>query len=116
MRRLDRMGRDLLDDNIWDDYRMLVDAQLAEARGRHADGAGRLPAVCESHDPAAVGPRHGGASAPPAACSPSTARRRRPRRSKAAARLLARWGGWRVAQLDRVRDRLGLTPARRPAR
>ena len=105
------MARDLIDDNIWDDYRTIIDAQLAEAHGDHAAALAGYRAVCESQILTAAGPRHAPPSAPPGACSPSTARPRRPRRPRWPPALLARWGGWRTAELDRVRDRLGLTPA-----
>ena len=46
--RVDRMGRDLIDDDIWDDYRTIIGAQLAEAHGEHAAALAGYRAVCES--------------------------------------------------------------------
>ncbi|MEV4534790.1 AAA family ATPase [Asanoa sp. NPDC049518] len=107
--RLAQLTHALLDDSVWDDYRTLVDAQLAEVAGRLPEALAGYQAVCGSlilppsvRGTAAVGAaRCALALDRPAEAATEAAR---------AGELLARWGGWRVAALERVRDQLGLTP------
>jgi DNA-binding CsgD family transcriptional regulator/tetratricopeptide (TPR) repeat protein len=89
-------------------YRRLVAGQLAEAAGEAAvalahyvaaAGAGGLP-------PAARGSAHVGAARSLIALHRLDEARRY---TLTACTLLDRWTGWRVAQLDAVRSRLGLT-------
>ncbi|MDI6102125.1 AAA family ATPase [Actinoplanes sp. NEAU-A12] len=108
--RLDRLATALLDAEVWDAYRTLVDAQLAEAHGRHAEALAGYLSVAEAHilGPATRGTVRVGA----ARCLLAGDRRAEAAaQSEAAASLLAGWGGWRVAQLAQVRARLGLAPA-----
>jgi DNA-binding NarL/FixJ family response regulator len=108
--RVDRMGRELIDDDIWDDYRTIIAAQIAEAHGDHAAALSGYQAVCEST--ILTPPIRGSAAVGAARCLLALDRETEAaEEAKVAARLLARWGGWRTAELDRVRDRLGLTPA-----
>jgi DNA-binding CsgD family transcriptional regulator len=108
--RVERMAAELLDGTVWDDYRALVEAQVAEARGEPARALDGYRAVCQSsilppcvRGTAAVGE----ARAQIALGHPDEATTA----AAVAGKLLASWGGWRVAQLDRVRDQLGLAPA-----
>jgi DNA-binding CsgD family transcriptional regulator len=103
------VARALVDDNVWDDYRTLVDSQLAEVGGRLAEALAGYQAVCGSQilfpsvrGSAAVGAARCALALDRAAEAAVEADR--------ATELLSRWGGWRVAALDRVRDQLGLTP------
>ena len=108
--RLDRFAGELLDADVWDAYRILVDAQLAETHGRHAEALAGYLMITEAHilGPAARGTVRVGA----ARCLLATGRPGEAApQVEAAGSLLAGWGGWRVAHLDRIRARLGVTPA-----
>jgi DNA-binding NarL/FixJ family response regulator len=108
--QVDRMAHELLDDTVWDDYRTLVDAQVAEAHGRAAEALAAYQSVTDSEvlSPAVRGTAHVGA----ARCLLALDRRDAAEaETRAADGLLDRWGGWRVEQLDAVRTRLGLTAA-----
>jgi DNA-binding CsgD family transcriptional regulator/tetratricopeptide (TPR) repeat protein len=111
--RVTELAGALLGPDIWDDYRTLVDAQLAEARGeldaaldgyRRVAGSSLLP------------PSVRGSARVAAARCLLAADRPGPAAEEwaAAAELLARWRGWRADQLDQVRDRLGLRAADGP--
>jgi DNA-binding CsgD family transcriptional regulator len=108
--RVERMARELLDDNVWDDYRTLIEALVAEARGDHATALANYHAVCGSTflTPAVRGTAGVGAARALLALDREA---EAARHLTAAGELLARWGGWRVAELERVRERLGLAPA-----
>lgn len=105
--RILRMHADLLDPNVTDDHRTLVDAQVAELRGEHAEAlAGYLAAAPAATLPAAV---RGTAEVGAARCLLATgARDDAVPHVQAAAKLLDRWAGWRVDQLEQLRTRLGL--------
>jgi DNA-binding CsgD family transcriptional regulator len=100
----------LLGPDIWDEYRYIVDAQLAEARAEYETaltGYTRVPG--STILPPSV---RGSAELGAARCllalnrpEPATAH------LAAGAALLARWRGWRVDQLEHLRARLGLAPA-----
>jgi DNA-binding NarL/FixJ family response regulator len=108
--RLDQMAAALLDADVWDAYRTLVDAQLAEARGRHAEALAGYLSIAEAHilEPATRGTVRVGA----ARCLLADDRRAEAAvQVRAAAPLLAEWRGWRVAQLARVSAQLGMAPA-----
>ena len=108
--RLERMAKELLAADVWDSYRSLVEAQLDEARG-DLDAALRGYAVvaeATALPPPVRGTAHVGA----ARCLVARGRRDEAIAQVAAATAwLERWRGWRVAQLERVRDQLGLAPA-----
>jgi DNA-binding CsgD family transcriptional regulator len=111
--RLDRLAGVLLDGDVWGAYRTLVDAQLAEAHGRYAEALAGYESVADAHTlgPAVRGTVRVGA----ARCLLAGDRREEAAAQvEAAAPLLAEWRGWRVAQLARVRARLGLAPADAP--
>ncbi|MEU4625815.1 AAA family ATPase [Actinoplanes sp. NPDC023801] len=108
--RLDKLVTALLDADVWDAYRTLVEAQTAEARGRHAEALAAYLSVVEAHvlAPAIRATVRVGA----ARCLLAADRRAEAAAQlETAAALLDGWGGWRVAQLDRVRAGLGLAPA-----
>ncbi|MGX6605257.1 ATP-binding protein [Micromonosporaceae bacterium Da 78-11] len=108
--RVDEMAAALLDADVWDAYRTLVDAQLAEALGRPAEALAGYLSITEAHilGPATRGTVRVGA----ARCLLAADRRAEATAQvEAAAPLLAEWSGWRVAQLAQVRARLGLAPA-----
>jgi DNA-binding CsgD family transcriptional regulator len=107
------MAVELLDDNVWDDYRTLIDAQLAEAHGQHAPALEGYRALSGSQvlPPAVLGTAHVGAARCLLALDQRDAASAAETEARIAADLLARWGGWRVEQLDAVHTRLGLTPA-----
>jgi DNA-binding CsgD family transcriptional regulator len=108
--RVAALAGELLGPDIWDDYRILVDAQLAEATGEHAtalDGYGRV--TSSSVLPPSV---RGTAEVSMARCLLAMNRPEQVAGHLAAAgELLASWRGWRVEQLDALRARLGLAPA-----
>ncbi|MFC6018083.1 ATP-binding protein [Plantactinospora solaniradicis] len=107
--RLDQMATALLDADVWDAHRTLVDAQLAEARSQHTEALAGYLAIAEAHilGPAARGTVRVGA----ARCLLANDRREEATEQvEAAAPLLAEWRGWRVAQLAQVRAQLGMAP------
>jgi DNA-binding NarL/FixJ family response regulator len=108
--RLDEFAVALLDADVWDAYRTLVDAQLAEARGQHAEALAGYLSIVEAHilNPPTRGTVRVGA----ARCLLAGDRREEATEQvEAAAPLLAEWEGWRVDQLSQVRARLGMAPA-----
>ncbi|MEU4693881.1 AAA family ATPase [Actinoplanes sp. NPDC023714] len=108
--RLDRMALELLDADVWDALRTLVEAQVAEAHGRHGAALDRYLSIVDAHifSPAVRGTVRVGA----ARCLLAADRRAEALAHLEAARpLLAGWAGWRVAQLDRVRVLLGPSPS-----
>ena len=108
--RLDRLAAALLGADVWDAYRTLVEAQLAEARGRPAGALTGYLAVQEADvlNPQVRGTARVGA----ARCLLAADRRAEAAEQVAvAASLLAGWGGWRVRQLAQVRAQLGMAPA-----
>ncbi|HEV8563246.1 MAG TPA: AAA family ATPase [Actinophytocola sp.] len=111
--RVDQMAAALLDADVWDAYRTLVDAQLAEARGQHAEALAGYLSIAEAHilGPATRGTVRVGA----ARCLLAGDRRvEATAQVEAAASLLAEWRGWRVAQLAQVRAQLGMAPVDAP--
>ncbi|MFL6072586.1 MAG: AAA family ATPase [Mycobacteriales bacterium] len=107
---IDRMHTEMLDSDVWDEYRTLVDARVAEAHGKYGpahDGYARLA------DATLLAPfLRGTARLGAARCLLALGRPDAAAAEVAAAgRLLARWGGWRVAELEQLRTRLGLPPA-----
>jgi DNA-binding CsgD family transcriptional regulator len=108
--RLERMAFELLDAEVWDDYRTLVDAQLAEAHGRHAQALRGYRGVRDSE---VMVPAFRGTTRVAAARCLLAADELEAAAAELdeAAGLLAKWGGWRVAQLDQVRAQAGLAPA-----
>jgi DNA-binding CsgD family transcriptional regulator len=112
--RLDQMAAALLDLDVWDAFRTLVDAQLAEARGRHAAALAGYLSIVEAHilgPPTRATVRVGAAR-----CLLAADRRAEAAAQvEAAAPLLAEWRGWRSAQLAQVRARLGMAPVDAPA-
>jgi DNA-binding CsgD family transcriptional regulator len=106
-----------------DHWHTLVEAQLAEAGGDPATALdGYLAVAGPAEDgPAAGSHRHSWLRLPPAVrgtaqtgaarCLLAQGRTAQAaEHAAAAAELLARWGGWRVAQLEQVRDQLGMAP------
>ena len=111
--RLDQIAAVLLGADVWDAYRTLVDAQLAEARGKHAEALAGYLSITEAHTlgPATRGTARVGA----ARCLLAGDRREEAAAQvEAAAPLLAEWRGWRVAQLAQVRAQLGMAPVDAP--
>jgi DNA-binding CsgD family transcriptional regulator len=87
----------------------LIHAQLAEADGQLADALPGYLAAAAAQLPLAV---RGTAEVGAARCLAGLDRTREAAEHvRRAEDLLARWGGWRVAELHQVRDRLGLAPA-----
>jgi DNA-binding CsgD family transcriptional regulator len=122
---LDRL-RQLADEALpsdEDDWQTLVRAQLAEAGGDPATALAGYQAVggsSPSLTPAGVH-RHAWLRLPPAVRGTARVGAARcllaldrtaeaAQYADAAAELLARWGGWRVAQLAQVRSQLGMAP------
>ncbi|WP_430782888.1 ATP-binding protein [Actinoplanes sp. G11-F43] len=106
--RMDRLAGALLEIEVWDAHRVLVDAQIAESRGRHAEARDGYLSIAEAHilGPVVRGTVHVNV----ARCLLATGRPGEAAdHAGAAASLLADWGGWRVAELARVRSRLGMT-------
>jgi DNA-binding CsgD family transcriptional regulator len=106
---LERTARELLADDVWDEYRTLIGAQLAEARGETAVALAGYQAVRES--PVLYPAMRGTVAVGIARCLLSTGDvAGAAGQAAAAGELLARWGGWRVAQLEQLMAALGLTP------
>ncbi|WP_239164783.1 ATP-binding protein [Actinoplanes palleronii] len=108
--RLDMMAEALLDAEVWDALRTLVETQVTEAHGRHAEALAGYLSITDAHilAPFVRGTVRLGA----ARCLLAADRRSEAAaQAEAAAALLAGWGGWRVAQLDAVRAQLGMAPA-----
>jgi DNA-binding CsgD family transcriptional regulator len=91
-------------------WQALVEAQLTEAAGRYADALGGYEVAADSDTmrPAIRATAHAGA----ARCQIALGHvdLARPHVSTAAA-LLTRWSGWRVAEVDALRGRVGLPVA-----
>jgi DNA-binding CsgD family transcriptional regulator len=88
-------------------WQALVFAQLDEADGRHAEALAGYEAAAgsQAHGPAIRGSAHTGA----ARCLIDLGHVDRAREHvTAAAALLERWAGWRVAEVDALRGRVGL--------
>ncbi|MEV7629070.1 AAA family ATPase [Actinoplanes sp. NPDC089786] len=108
--RLDAMAATMLDAEVYDSYRTLIHAQLAEAHGRPAEALDDYLSITEAHifGPVTRGTVRVGA----ARCLLAADRRAEAAgQAEAAAVLLADWAGWRVAQLTQVQARLGLAPS-----
>ncbi|MQA81739.1 MAG: AAA family ATPase [Streptosporangiales bacterium] len=104
---LTRMRDELLDGNVLEYYRDLVDAQIAEASGDLDTAFTGYRTVSEVSyaPPSAIGTAHVGM----ARCLLAGGDREQAiGQVRAAAAALDRWAGWRVAQLAQVRARLGL--------
>jgi DNA-binding CsgD family transcriptional regulator len=111
--RLDKLAVALLDAEVWDAYRTLVDAQLAEAHGRHAEALAGYLSVAEAHILGLA--NRGTVRVGAARCLLAGDRREEATAQlEAAAPLLAAWRGWRVTQLVQVRARLGMAPIDAP--
>jgi DNA-binding CsgD family transcriptional regulator len=105
-----RMRDALLDVTVSDDERALVEAQVGEARGDTADALdGYLQAAAST---AILPSIRGTAQLGAARCLLTLGQRAAAVEQVSAAEvLLARWSGWRVAQLDQLRTELNLTPS-----
>ncbi|GAA1595493.1 helix-turn-helix transcriptional regulator [Actinoplanes couchii] len=106
--KLTRLAGVLLDDEMWDAHEILVNAQLTEARGRPGEALAAYLSIADAHvlGPVIRGTVHVNA----ARCLLAADRRAEAEtHAETAGGLLAQWGGWRVAELNRVRTRLGLT-------
>jgi DNA-binding CsgD family transcriptional regulator len=110
MDHLTTLSTALLGPDIWDEYRSIVDAQLAEAHGEPATALAGYRRVTGS---TILPPSIRGSAEVGAARCLLALQRAEPAAAHvaAAAVLLARWRGWRVDQLDQLRARLGLAPA-----
>jgi DNA-binding NarL/FixJ family response regulator len=108
--RVRRLADVMLDGQLWDDWRELVTAQLAELAGDDDAALRGYRAVFDSAilPPSVRGTAHTLAARRLLATGKTAAATKL---ADAAADLLNRWGGWRVAQLDQVRAHLGLAPA-----
>jgi DNA-binding CsgD family transcriptional regulator len=92
-------------------WNALVRAQLAENDGQVEPALAGYAAAIGSGDlpPAQAGTAHAGA----ARCLLALGRRAEAAHyTTEAGRLLSRWGGWRVAEVDSLRSQLGLDPHR----
>jgi len=107
--RVERMGEELLDADVWDDYRTMIEAQILEARGQPPVALERYRSLCESS--ILPVPLRGTAAVGAARCLLAVDRPAAAAEQVAVAEpLLARWRGWRVGQLEQVRAQLGLAP------
>jgi DNA-binding CsgD family transcriptional regulator len=93
--------------DVWDDWRALVDAQVAEASGEISAALDGYQSVEKS---AVLPPSARGTAEVGAARCLLALDRTEPaaQRVESAGGYLARWRGWRVDQLNQVRERLGL--------
>ncbi|BBH70157.1 LuxR family transcriptional regulator [Actinoplanes sp. OR16] len=107
---LDRMAAELLDADVWDALRTLVEAQVDEAHGRHDAALDRYLSIVDAHifSPATRGTVRTGA----ARCLIATGRLAdAAAHVDAAGPLLSGWRGWRVVQRERIRAQLGPSPS-----
>ncbi|WP_246158796.1 helix-turn-helix transcriptional regulator [Catellatospora sichuanensis] len=108
--RLRQLASELLDGQVWDHWRALVEAQLAEVCGQDSAALDGYRSVAESPMLALAvrGTAHLGA----ARCLLALGRDAEAAGSvERAGELLRRWTGWRVEQLGQLRAQLGLAPA-----
>ncbi len=108
--RLRQLSEALLDGQVWDHWRTLVEAQLAEVCGQSAVALAGYRSVAGSPllAPAVGGTAHLGA----ARCLLALGRDAEAAdRVTRAGELLRHWAGWRVDQLTQLQAQLGLTPA-----
>lgn len=111
--RIAELVRALYSPEIWDDWRTLVDSQLAEAHGEHATAfAGYRSLLGSATLPPSV---HGTVRVRAAACLYALGRLDEAQEYvRSAGPLLARWRGWRVAQLAQVCELLGVSARQEP--
>ncbi|MCI0687813.1 MAG: LuxR C-terminal-related transcriptional regulator [Sporichthyaceae bacterium] len=107
--RITRMKQELLDGDLRAADRALVEAQVLEVQGEHADAlAGYLEAAQSSvQAPSVRGTAYiGAARCASALRQPDLAKEL----AEQATALLAKWRGWRSEQLQQLRAQLGLGP------
>jgi DNA-binding CsgD family transcriptional regulator/tetratricopeptide (TPR) repeat protein len=107
--RIQALADSLVAVGVSDEWRTIVDAQLAEVLGQGAAALDGYRSATESGllPPSVRGTAHVGA----ARCLLAMDRQAEAvRHVEAAAELLAHWWGWRVEELDQVRSRLGVFP------
>ena len=112
--RITRMKQELLDGDVLVEDRALVEAQVLEVCGEHADALASYLEAAESSllAPAVRGTAYVGA----ARCAIAIRQPDRAQQSaEQAANLLGKWRGWRFVQLEQVRAQLGLGPIGGPA-
>lgn len=108
--RVRALAEELLHGQVWDHWRALVEAQLAEVCGRTAAAYDGYRSIAES--PLLALAVRGTAHLGVARCLLALGRDAEAADSvEQAGQLLRRWGGWRVEQLAQLRAQLGLTPA-----
>ncbi len=103
----------LLSPDVWRPWRDIVEAQLTEARGRLDDARGRYTEVADS---GVLPPEvRATAFAGIARCLLGQGRDIEAQEHiQTASDLLAKWGGWRVAEVDALRARIGWAPTGQP--
>ncbi len=109
LKSLRRMVSELLDINVWDEYRTLIDATVAQASGNHAEA---IKGFQEALTAELLNPHQRGSAAVGHAHSLMAQNRAAeavPYLDQAS-KLLAKWGGWRVEKLRSVRAEAGLAP------
>ncbi|GAA2399509.1 LuxR family transcriptional regulator [Catellatospora methionotrophica] len=108
--RLKQLAEELLDGQVWDHWRALVEAQLAEVCGQSTASLDGYRSVAES--PMLALSVRGTAHLGVARCLLALGRDPEAADSvERAGELLRRWGGWRVEHLAQLRTQLGLAPA-----
>jgi DNA-binding CsgD family transcriptional regulator len=111
--RVERLASDLLTIDVGDQWRALVGAQLAEARGQHKAALAGFTLAARSTDlpPEVQATAETGA----ARCLISLGREAEagPHVGQAS-ELLTKWDGWRLAELATLRTQLGLAPIDAP--
>jgi DNA-binding CsgD family transcriptional regulator len=107
--RVRQLASESLWPDLWDGWRTLVEAQLRDAGG---EVAAALAGYRELADSVMLPPAvRGSVNVSAARCLHALGRSTEAvAHAEAAGRLLARWSGWRVAQLEQVRAQLGLAP------
>jgi DNA-binding CsgD family transcriptional regulator len=107
--RISKLAEALLPRDTWEPWRIMVDAQLAEACGQ---AAAALPGYASVADSGALAPAvRGTAEVGQARCLLALGRIDEAQAHvRLASELLAKWSGWRRAEVDSLRDRLGLAP------
>jgi DNA-binding CsgD family transcriptional regulator len=103
--KLDRMVTELLDAHIWDEYRALIDALLAEVKGNWQRA---LEGYRTVQDADLLAPHVRGSAALGAARALIALGRPASAELAKAAELLANWGGWRTGQLSQVQAQAGM--------
>jgi len=111
--RVERIATEFAAEDHTHPWTVIVDAQLAEARGDHATAIDRYTEAIAQQElpPSVMITAHTGLARSLVASGRASEAEAHVRSAEA---LASRWRGWRVVQLEELRDRLGLRVADAP--